>query len=80
MNYRKQIFLFIEKIRSSIKNNYCLFCRTEMDCGHYCEFLKIYLLLDEATKKEVVSYLDKDLFSKSEIVQQIKNKILAYSL
>jgi|688.fasta_scaffold303406_2 hypothetical protein len=94
MNYKRlienerKIFSIIEKMKSSIVNKYCLFCRTEIGTGHDCLYLEkagdqiinFYFTASDATKKEILNELKNSLFDEKEFVQNIKNKIIAHSL
>jgi hypothetical protein len=86
---QKIIFNYIEKMRSSLKNKYCLYCRTEMiEKNHHCKELettgdviaKVYFELNDDLKKEIIFALNDLWFKNIEFVENIKNKILAYSL
>ena len=94
---------FLEKIKSSIKNKYCLFCRSEIIEDHYCEQLEIledklveiffeiksednfyyedhWSKETKSIKKEIMDYLEDPLIKNEQVIENIKNKILAYSL
>lgn len=85
---QRVIFRHIEKFKSSIKNNYCLFCRTQINNNHFCKFLekledtlvKKYFELDKEYRKSIIEELNDVSIKNQEFVQSIKNKILAYSL
>jgi len=89
MNFLRLIFSNIEKMKSSINNNYCLFCRTEIiDKNHFCKELEeigdkivdFYFKLEDPEKKEVIEGLNNNIIKNQEFSENIRNKILAYSL
>lgn len=86
---RKKIFSFIDKMNSSVKNKYCLYCRFEIkEENHHCKQLEgvgdqivnSYFEMDDQIKKEILSELKNELLINEEFAQNIRNKILAYSL
>lgn len=90
-NIKKQrlIFNYIGKFRSSVTNKYCLFCRSEIvEKKHYCEVIKKienivvekYFELDDDFKKTIIEELRDPLIQNEEGIENIRNKILAYSL
>jgi len=86
---QKKVFSHIQKFKSSFKNKYCLYCRTEiLEENHFCKQLEnvgdqivlfYFEFLDE-TKKEIINELKNELLIDQELSQTIRNKILAYSL
>ena len=86
---QKEITNIIERMKSSIKNKYCLYCKTEIKENHNCKSLEIignkivdfYLnLANNDFKKEILENLNDPIIKNEEFVEIVKNKILAYSL
>jgi hypothetical protein len=82
----------VEKIKSSMRNKYCLFCRSEIFENHYCnqletlenKILKVFSEINskdsKLIKKEIMDSLCDPMIKDIQVVENIKNKILAYSL
>lgn len=86
---QKKVFSHIERMKSSVRNKYCLYCRSEItEQSHHCkqiegmgdQIVAVYFEMDEQSKKEILSELKNELLINEEFAQNIKNKILAYSL
>lgn len=85
--HKKNIFLCLNKMKSSIKNNYCLFCRAEItDQNHCCEEINVTTdklvscCLKLEISKEILDELNDEIFKNQEFVQNIKNKLIAYNI
>ena len=85
---QRLITSYLDKFKSSIRNKYCLFCRTEIIDDHYCvqlsnledKVIEIYFELNKEEKKEIYDVINDSDFNLLEFIKNIKNKILAYSL
>lgn len=90
-NYEKkkrELFSIVEKLKSSVRNNYCLFCRSEIieKNHHHCKEVEMIgdkilnICLQIGEKKEIIEELNSDLLKNQEFAQNIKNKIIAYNI
>lgn len=85
---KRKVFSYIQKLKSSVINKYCLCCRTKIsEKNHNCkeiEFLsnKIVEICLEFKKidKEIMEELNSEVLKNEEFANNIKNKILAYNL
>ena len=86
---QKKVFSHIDKMKSSINNKYCLYCRFEIaEDNHHCpqiegvgdQIVQFYFEMDDKIRKEIIGELKNDLLANEEFAQNIRNKILAYSL
>ena len=86
----KKITNIIERMKSSIRNKYCLYCKTEIiEENHNCKSLEkigdkiVNFYLNSATinfKKEILENLNDPIIKNEEFSETVRNKILAYSL
>lgn len=88
---QKEIIGIIEKMKSSIKNKYCLYCKLQIveDDNHNCKSLEIignkivdfYLLFaTKDFKKEILENLNDPIIKNKEFAEMVRNKILAFSM
>lgn len=85
---RRKVLSYIQKLKSSVTNKYCLCCRTEIsEKNHNCKEIeslsdKIVEICLEFKKidKEIMDELNSEILKNEEFANNIKNKILAYSI
>ena len=87
---QKEITSIIEKMKSSVKNNYCLYCKTEIkEDDHNCKSLEItgdkvvnfyFKLANKDFKQEILENLNDPIIKNKEFAELIRNKIFAYSI
>lgn len=89
-NYEKkkrEISLIVEKLKSSVRNKYCLYCRSEIiEKNHHCKEIEqigdkiLRVCLEIGEKTEIIQELNSELLKNEEFAQNIKNKIIAYNI
>ena len=87
---QKEITNIIERMKSSIKNKYCLYCKTEItEDDHNCKSLEItgdkivdfyFQLATKDFKKEILENLNDPIIKNKEFAEMVRNKILAFSM
>jgi hypothetical protein len=84
---KRKIILIIDKMKSSVKNKYCLFCRSEIkENNHSCEEIEnvgnniVTACLKFEISKEILEEFNDDLLKNEEFAQNIKNKLIAYNI
>lgn len=84
---KKEIDLIIDKMKSSVRNKYCLFCRTEItEENHHCSQIEnagnkiLKISLELGLSKEIINEFKDESLLNEEFAQNIKNKLIAYNI